>query len=352
MSVDLSTTYLGLTLKNPVVVSACPLTAELDVLRRLEAAGAAAAVMPSLFAEQVPSSDHKSPSGFVVPASFVGGLPNFRELVEYNRGPENWLRNLEQAKKSISIPIIGSLNVLSTGEWLEYARRIEEAGADALELNLYLLVADPETTSEQVENHYLEIVSAVREKISIPLAVKLSPYFSALPNMANRLAAAGVQGLVLFNRFLQCEIDINAIKAVPHLSLSTSDELRLPLRWIAVLYERVPLSLAATSGISSWPDVLKAVMAGADVAMIASVLYRQGVQQLGAILDPLTRWFEENEYHSLTQIKGMLSHKRCPDPTVFERANYTKALSSFVADSDSNDEKSITQQPSLGTTSV
>jgi dihydroorotate dehydrogenase (fumarate) len=332
MSLDLTTRYLGLSLKNPLVASACPLTGELDVLRRLEEAGAAAAVMPSLFEEQI---QHPQPRQLSDPAppAFIGSLSYFRELAEYNKGPECWLRHIEQAKKAVSIPVIGSLNAVSMGPWLRYARRIQEAGADALELNLYLLVTDPDTTAEQVESRYLEIVSGVRAIVSIPLAVKLGPHFSALPNMARRLAAAGVNGLVLFNRFLQPEIDVDGLKAVPHLTLSSADELRLPLRWIALLHGRVPLSLAATSGIGSSRDVLRALLAGADVAMIASTLYRHGVPQLRALLDGVQQWLQANGYQSVEQIKGALSHARCPDPAAFERANYTKALSSFTAGS-------------------
>ncbi len=333
MVVDLSTTYLGLKLANPVVVSACPLTGELDVLRRLEQFGAAAAVMPSLFEEQL---DPKLRDPHQSSAALVESLAHFHELKEYNRGPDVYLNHIADAKKAVSIPIIGSLNVTAPGEWLRYARLIEEAGADALELNIYFLATDLDTTSREIEARYLELVAAVRKEVSIPLAVKVAPYFAAFPNMARRLVEAGADGLVLFNRFLQPEIDLDTLRVVPRLALSTPDELRLPLRWMALLHGRIDASLAATSGVHFADDVIKLMLAGADVAMVASTLYRHGVSVLITLIDGLRDWLEANEYPCLERMRGSLSQRKCPDPAAFERANYTKAVASFLSEAELN----------------
>ena len=333
MTVDISTNYLGLKLANPIVVSACPLTGEIDVLRRIEEQGAAAAVLPSLFEEQL---DHQGLGLKDVAAAssarpFIESMSYFHELKEYNRGPDVYLKHVEQAKKAVSIPIIGSLNVTALGPWLRYARSIEQAGADALELNIYFLVTDPEITSREVEARYVELVSAVRSEISIPLAVKIGPQFTALPNMARRLVEAGADGLVLFNRFLQPDIDLDHERVSPRLTLSTPDELRLPLRWIALLSERVQASLAGSGGAHFADDAIKLLLAGADVVMVASTLYRHGVEVLRTLVDGVRYWLESNDYQSLAQIRGHLSQRNCPDSAAFERANYTKALTSFLS---------------------
>ena len=270
MVADLSTHYLGLKLANPIVVSACPLTAELDVLRRLADFGAAAAVLPSLFEEQLEQKEPGERQAVTSGARSAGeSLAYFHELREYNRGPDVYLAHLANAKKAVSIPIIGSLNVTTTGDWTRYAKRIQDAGADALELNIYFLVTNPDTTSREVEARYVELVSAVRNEISIPLAVKVAPYFTAFPNLARRLVEAGADGLVLFNRFLQPNIDLDTLRVVPQLTLSTPDELRVPLRWIALLHGRLNASLAASTGVHFPDDAIKLLLAGADVVMVA-----------------------------------------------------------------------------------
>jgi dihydroorotate dehydrogenase (fumarate) len=307
------------------------LTGEVDVLRRLEDNGAAAAVLPSLFAEQVEErGDAKQPAYAFTTDALGQSLTFFRELQYYNQGPEAYLRHIEAAKKAVSMPILASINGTNPGKWIRYARLMQDAGADALEVNLYSVVADLEVTGAQVESRYLQIVTEIRREVSIPLAVKLSPSFTALGNMARKLANAGANGLVLFNRFMQPEIDLDALQISPHLVLSDAEESRLPLRWIAILYGRVPLSLAATGGIA-FPDVLvKALLVGADVAEVASVLYRHGIEQLRTLLEGAAYWIESNDFGSVEQIKGALSQKHCPDPTAYERANYTKAVCSFV----------------------
>jgi dihydroorotate dehydrogenase (fumarate) len=338
MTIDLTTHYLGLKLSNPVVVASCPLTGELDVLRRLEEYGAAAAVMPSLFEEQF---DHKASDSHPAscppgPSPYVESMAYFHELKEYNRGSEVYLKHLAAAKKAVSIPIIGSLNVAALGDWLRCASRIQEAGADALELNIYFVATDPDTTSHDIEARYVELVAAARNEISIPLAVKVGPFFTAFPNVARRLVEAGADGLVLFNRFLQPDIDVPTMSVVPRLVLSTPDDLRLCLRWIALLYGRLHASLAATSGVHIADDVFKLVLAGADVVMVASTLYRHGAGVLRTLIDGVQFCLESNDYHSLDQVKGILSQRNCPDPAGFERANYTKALSSFLNGAGSN----------------
>ena len=331
MKTDLSTNYLGLKLANPIVVSACPLTGELDVLRQLEDFGAAAAVLPSLFEEQI---DEPGPTSQPSPGRprLLESAAYYHELKEYNRGPEAYLNHLADAKRAVSIPLIGSLNVTALGDWIRYARHIEDAGADALELNVYFLVADFDTTSRQLESRYIELVAEVRNQISIPLAVKIGPYFTALPNMARRFVEAGADGLVLFNRFLQPDIDLDAMRVLPRLSLSSPEEMRESLRWIALLHGRLGASLAATTGVHFADDAIRCVLAGADVVMVASTLYRHGVEVVRTLVDGIRYWLEAKDYRSLAQAKGMLSHRRCPDPAAFDRANYTKAISSYAAD--------------------
>lgn len=333
MPVDLQTEYMGLKLRNPIVVSACPLTAELDNLRRLEDMGAAAAVLPSLFAEQIGKLPGICDSQHAFVTDELGqSLSHFRELKHYNRGPDAYLEHIEAAKRAVSMPIIASINGTNPGNWTRQARLMQDAGADALELNLYSVVTDLNVTAAQIEQRYLDLVSSVRQQITIPLAVKLSPSFTALGNMASRLASAGANGLVLFNRFMQPDIDLDALKVCPHLVLSDAEELRIRLRWIAILYGRVDVALAATGGIGFPDGVLKALLAGADVVEIASVLYRLGIEQIGQLVAGVAYWMETNEFPSVTSLKGLLSQKRCPDPAAYERANYTHAVCTFMAD--------------------
>jgi dihydroorotate dehydrogenase (fumarate) len=331
MSIDLRTTYLGLELANPLVVSACPLTGKVETLQHLEEAGAAAAVLPSLFEEQLVHEEMEAYEYYEDPShSFREALTYFPEVETYNAGAVEYLRHVEAAKRAVSIPIIGSLNGASRGGWVKYARRIQEAGADALELNVYLVAADPHTTAEGVEARYLDILADVRREVTIPVAVKIGPYFSALPNMARRLVAAGADGLVLFNRFLQPDIDLETLEVRPNLVLSESNELRLPLRWIAILRGQLRASLAATTGVHTAQDVLKLLLAGADVTMTASSLYKRGPGHIRTMLDGVHAWLEEKEYESVEQMKGSLSQANSPNPEAFERANYVKTLVNFI----------------------
>jgi dihydroorotate dehydrogenase (fumarate) len=332
MSVDLSTRYLGLELKNPLVVSASTLSGKLDTLRRFEDAGAAAAVLPSLFEEQI---EHDEMAIYnldeVTSNLFPESLSFFPEVADYHTGPETYLALVEDAKAALKIPVIGSLNGTSAGGWVRYAKMIQDAGADALELNVYFVATDPEETGDRVEARYLELVSEVRESIKIPLGVKIGPFFSSLPNMARRLVASGADGLVMFNRFLQPDIDLETLRVAPHLVLSTSDELRLTLRWMAILRPLLPsTSLAGNSGVHTAEDVLKLLLAGADVTMIASAFYKFGPDHLRTLLGGVRSWLEEKEYESVSQLKGSLSQVNAPDPGAFERANYIKTLINFT----------------------
>jgi len=328
--IDISTTYLGLQLKNPIVASASPLSKKLDGIRRLEDAGASAVVMYSLFEEQIIheslSLDHYLNHGT---ESYPESLTYFPDLENYNVGPEDYLELIQKAKRSVSIPIIGSLNGVSTGGWIKYAKKIEEAGADALELNFYNIPTDVNMTSQELEQSYIDLVSDIRSQIHIPLAVKLSPFFTALPNLAHRLVQAGTNGLVLFNRFVQPDLDIETLEVSTKIPLSSSSELRLPLRWIAILYGRVQADFALTSGVHTAHDVLKAMMAGANVTMLASSLLQNGVDHINSILVDMKAWMEMFEYQSIQQMRGSMSQQNAPDPTSFERGSYMKALASF-----------------------
>jgi dihydroorotate dehydrogenase (fumarate) len=331
MNVDLKTRYLGLELRNPLVISACSLTGKLDTLRRLEDAGAAAAVMPSLFEEQIEHDELAINRLYEYGAeSFPEALSYFPEMDDYNTGPDAYLRHIEEAKRSLSIPVIGSLNGTSKGGWVEYGRLIQEAGADALELNVYDVVTDPHLTAADVESRYIELLQAVRAVVKIPIAVKLGPFFTALPNMVLRLTQAGANGLVLFNRFLQPDIDLETLRVAPNLVLSTSSELRLPLRWIAILRAQFDTSLAATTGVHTALDAIKLLLAGADVTMMASALYKHGPGHVQALHEGICAWMVEKEYTSVTQMKGSLSLTNAPDPAAFERANYIKTLVNFT----------------------
>lgn len=331
--VDLTTTYLGLKLKHPVVPSASPLSESLDKIKRLEDAGASAVVMYSLFEEQIVGESHLLDHYLSYGSeSFAEALHYFPELDTYNVGPEDYLDLIRRAKESVAIPIIGSLNGVSTGGWVDYARMIEQAGADALELNIYYIPTNPALTGAEVEQMYLDVVHDVKANISIPLAVKVGPFFSSFANMAMRLAKAGADGLVIFNRFYQPDFDLERLEVVPNLTLSNSYELRLPLRWVSILYGKVPVDFAITRGVHTYEDVLKGVMAGASVTMMASELLRNGVQRIGSIVQEVARWLEEHEYHSLMQARGSMSQQNVAEPAAFERANYMKVLQSWKFD--------------------
>lgn len=327
---DLTTTYLGLNLKNPLVASASPLSKKVEGVKRLEDAGISAVVMYSLFEEQIVHESHALDHYLTRGSeSFAEALTYFPDLERYNIGPESYLELIYRIKKAVSIPVIGSLNGISTGGWINYAKRIEEAGADALELNIYYVPTDPKLTSQELEQTYIQLVRDVRKQINIPLAVKLSPYFTALPNLAAQLTEAGANGLVLFNRFYQPDFDIESLDVVPNLVLSTSDELRLPLRWVAILYGRIKADLALSSGVHNAKDVVKALMAGAKVAMTTSELLAKGIGRATEILNDLNNWLDEFEYKSVKQMIGSMSQQAVAEPAAFERANYMKALTSY-----------------------
>lgn len=331
--IDLTTSYLGMKLKHPVVPSASPLSDSLDKIKRLEDAGASAIVMYSLFEEQIVGESHLLDHYLSYGAeSFAEALDYFPEMDSYNVGPHAYLDLIRRAKESVQIPIIGSLNGVSTGGWVEYARMIEEAGANALELNIYYIPTDPALTGAEVEQMYLDVVHDVKANISIPLAVKVGPFFSSFANMAMKLAKAGADGLVIFNRFYQPDFDLERLEVVPNLTLSSAWELRTPLRWVSILYGRVPVDFAVTRGVHSYEDVLKGVMAGANVTMMASELLRNGIQRIGLIVQEVARWLEEHEYDSLAQARGSMSQQNVAEPAAFERANYMKVLQSWKFD--------------------
>lgn len=329
--VDLTTSYLGFTLKNPLVIASSPLSQRVDTVQRLEEAGASAVVMYSLFEEQIIHAsleiDYLLSHGA---ESFAEALSYLPDSGSYSIGPEQYLDHVRRLKQSVSIPVIGSLNGVSAGGWVHYAKLIQEAGADALELNIYYVPTDPELTSAELEQTYIDLVRAVRAELSIPLAVKISPYFTALPNVAKRLVEAGADGLVFFNRFYQPDFDLEHLTVVPNLRLSTSEDLRLPLREVAILHGRIATDFAISGGVHTAHDVLKAMMAGAKVAMLASVLLRSNYQErIPSILADLVAWMEEHEYESIRQMQGSMSQIAVAEPAAFERANYMKVLGSF-----------------------
>ena len=327
---NLTTNYLGMLLKNPIVASASPLSHNVDSIRRLEDAGAAAVVMYSLFEEQIGFDsyyiDHHLTQGI---DSYAESISYFPDMQSYNVGPDQYLNLIRRAKEAVAIPIIGSLNGASVGGWTDYAGLIEEAGADALELNVYYLPANTAIKGIDVEALYLDILAAVRDVVTIPVAIKLSPYFSSVANMASCLSENGADGLVLFNRFYQPDFDLEKLEVASRLVLSNSNELRLPLRWVAILYGRVKADLAITSGVHTAEDVVKGLMAGANVTMMASELLQNGVRRIGQVLNEVVTWLNEHEYESVTQMIGAMSQKHCAEPAAFERANYMKMLQSY-----------------------
>jgi dihydroorotate dehydrogenase (fumarate) len=328
---DLRTTYLGLALSSPLVASASPLTGRLDSLRALEEAGAAAVVLPSLFEEQLEHEEVELDALLEHGThSFGEALTYFPELEDYNTGPGSYVELVAEAKRTLSIPVIASLNGSSPGGWIRYATLLEQAGADALELNVYAVEADAAATAAGVEERTLELVRSVRAAVALPLAVKVGPFYTAFAHMAGELAAAGADGLVLFNRFLQPDLDLETLAVTPALRLSTSDELRLPLRWIAILRGHVAAGLAATGGAHTTTDVVKLLLAGADVVELASALLLHGPGHLGVLQAGLEEWLREREYDSVSQLRGSLSRATAPDPAAFERAQYVQALVSFA----------------------
>ncbi len=345
---DLRTTYLGCELKSPLVVSASPLSEEIDNLRKMEDAGAGAVVLHSLFEEQIIREDEELHRGLSAgtesfPESLTYlpevtqyqqvpdfGVPNGTpDMTVYNRGPEGYLEHVRRAAEAVSIPVIASLNATSPGGWIKHAQKIEEAGASALELNIYFLPTDPALSGSDIEKNYCELVTQVKNTIHIPVAVKLGPYFSAMANFARELDKAGADALVLFNRFYQPDFDIENLEVVPTVALSTSQELLLRLHWVAILYGHVRPDLAITGGVHTAEDVLKAMMAGARVAMMTSALLRNGIEHLKRVRQGLVSWMEEHEYESVRQMQGSLALRSVPNPAAFERANYMRVLGSY-----------------------
>jgi dihydroorotate dehydrogenase (fumarate) len=326
----LSTNYLGLILKNPIVASSSPLSHTVDSIQRLEDAGASAVVMYSLFEEQITFNslyvDHYLRNNT---NSFAEAANYFPEMDSYNVWPDEYLNLIRSAKERVDIPIIGSLNGVSPGGWTNYAGLIEDAGADALELNVYYVPTDAEVTGREIEDMYVDLLRQVKGSVTIPVAVKLSPFFSSMSNMAKRLVSDGADGLVFFNRFYQPDFDLENLAVAPRLVLSNSNELRLPLRWVAILYGRVLADMAITTGVHTSEDVLKGLMAGAKVTMMASELLQNGVRRIKEVLREIEAWMDEREYASVAQMIGSMSQQHCAEPAAFERANYMRILDSF-----------------------
>ena len=328
---DLTTTYLGLNLKNPLVASASPLCEHLDNIKRMEDAGAGAVVLHSLFEEQISfESQHLNQFLTYGTESFAESLSYFPDLGNYKLGPDGYLDHVRRAKAAVGIPVIGSLNGVSTGGWIRYAKMIQEAGADALELNVYYIPTDPEMTSTQVEQMYLDLVRDVKATLRIPVAVKLGHAFTAIANLVRRLDQAGADGLVLFNRFYQPDFDLENLEAAPRLTLSNSYELLLRIHWVAILCGRIKADLAITGGVHTAEDVLKAMMSGARVAMMTSALLKNGIGHLAKVRSDLLAWMEEHEYASIREMQGSMSYRSVAQPAAFERGNYMKVLSSYA----------------------
>ena len=326
---DLKTKYLGLELKNPIVVGACPLCTSVDSIQALAEAGASAIVLPSLFEEEIMAAARAAMEMESAGAGFAEASSYMPNPDGYHIGPGQYLDHLEAAKKAVDIPIIGSLNGTSVGGWTSYSKKMEDAGADALELNTYLLPFDADETGAEVEQRTIDIVKAVKDTVSIPVSVKLSPFFSSLPNLVKRLEEAGTDGVVIFNRFYQPDIDIENLEVVPNLRLSTADELRLRLRWLAVLSAQTDVSLSATGGAHSAVDVIKSVMCGADSVQLVSALLIHGPDHIGRTLEAMEFWLKDHEYESLQQMQGSLSLANAENPKAFARANYMKMLDSW-----------------------
>ena len=328
---DLTTTYLGMKLRSPLVMSASQaLSGEVDNVRRAEDAGASAVVLYSLFEEQLRMEalelDHHMTAGT---ESFAESLTYFPEPSEFHLGPEGYLKHIQRVKKAVKIPVIASLNGMSLGGWTDFAKQIEQAGADALELNVYYVAADLKMGAAEVEKTYLDILKAVKSAVKIPVAVKLGAMFSSIGNMAKRLDDAGANGLVLFNRFYQPDIDLDTLEVTPNILLSTPQDMRLPLRWIAILHGRIKADLAGTSGIHTGEDAIKMLMVGANVTMLCSALLKHGIGHLRAVEQEMRNWMEKHEYKSVSQMRGSMSQIKCGDPTAFERAQYIRAVTTY-----------------------
>ncbi len=330
---NLSTKYLDLDLSSPIVPSASPLSQNLDNIKQMEDAGAGAVVMHSLFEEQIDINsievDHFLTHGA---DSFGEALSYFPEMDSYEVGPETYLKNIQKAKEMVDIPIIASLNGVSNGGWVKYARLMEEAGADALELNIYFISTNPDISSFEIEDIYLKTLNEVCKRVNIPVSVKFAPFFSSIPNMAKKMTDLGAKGLVMFNRFYQPDLDIENFEVIPNLVLSTSDDLRLPLRWTAILHGRINTDFAITGGVHTGEDVVKGILAGANVTMMAAELLKKGIPRLREVTSELLLWMEKHEYESVNQMRGAMSQRNIKEPAAFERANYMKALQSIKQD--------------------
>lgn len=328
---DLTTTYLGLKLRSPLVPSAsAPLTENIDNIKRIEDAGASAVVLHSIFEEQLRLEEYELHHHLHYGTeSFAEALTYFPEPETFHVGGEEYLNHIRQAKAMVNIPIIASLNGSTIGGWIKYAKLIQQAGADALELNIYNIPTDFDITGAQIEQNYLDILTAVKAEITIPIAIKLSPFFSNMANMAKRLDEAGADALVLFNRFYQPDIDLEALEVRPNILLSTNQAMRLPMRWIAILCDRISADLASTGGIQTGEDCIKMLMVGAKVTQICSVLLRQGIGHIKVLEREISQWMEEHEYESVEQMQGSMSQRHCPDPSAFERVQYLKGIQSY-----------------------
>jgi dihydroorotate dehydrogenase (fumarate) len=330
--IDLSTKYLGLALRSPLVVAASPLCKEISNLRHMEDSGAAAIVLHSLFEEQI-NIESNELDRFLWDGSDLGAESTtiFPNLSDYNIGPDGYLEHIRRAKQAVSIPVIASLNGVSRGGWVSFAQDMQQAGADAIELNIYFVPAEARANSEEIEKLYLDLVAEIRNTVTIPVAVKVGPYFSAFANMAQRLDAAGANALVLFNRFYQPDFDLDALEVKPSLTLSLSSELLLRLHWAAILYGQIHADIAITGGVHTAEDIVKSMMAGARITQIASALLRNGIGYLRPMRNQLEAWMEKHEYQSIQQMQGSMSQQNVPNPKAFQRANYMKVLSSYAA---------------------
>lgn len=331
MNIDLSTEYLGLELANPLVASAGPLTGSVESLVRLERAGLAAVVLPSLFEEQIEHEELEINRLYEYQTeSFAESLTHFPDLEDYNTGPQEYLDLVAEAKRTLKIPVIASLNGHTDGGWVRYAQFMQDAGADALELNVYFVPTDVNLIAADVEQRYIDLVARVKQSIRIPLAVKIGSQFTSIPNFGRRLSEVGADGLVLFNRYLEPDIDLETLQMIPDLVLSQRHEVRLPLRWIAILRDQLGCSLAASSGIHSADDLARVLLVGADVGMMTTKLLRNGPGYAAVALEGLQTWLVENEYESVSQMRGSMSMRNCSDPSALERSNYMKALVSYA----------------------
>jgi dihydroorotate dehydrogenase (fumarate) len=327
---DLTTTYLGLNLKNPVVPSASPLSKDIGRIKEMEDAGAAAVVLYSLFEEQITHEALELYYHTVTHSeSYAEAITYFPEAEDYHIGPDEYLEHIRRAKEAVSIPVIASLNGVTPGGWTEYAKKMEQAGADALELNVYMLATDVNKSSQDTESVYVDILKLVKSTVKIPVTMKLSPYFSSLAGFAKKLDDSGTDGLLLFNRFYQPDIDLETLEVIPNVLFSNPQSMRLPLRWIAILYGRVKADLAATSGIYSAEDVIKMMMVGAKITQMFAALHQYGIGHIRSVLRDIKTWMIDHEYESLDQMRGSMSHQSAANPAAFERANYMRALSSI-----------------------